>query len=307
MTPIAITDRNATHATDPAATAVAVPAGASPSPRCAELHAASGPDAVTTPSGFRYPVATSRIADALPTGNAIRRTGETRARLIAQSRDHAMKGVAAARRVGGRAYGEAERRLVPERLRVRLSQESNWKKRAALQVLSVFMVSLSLGLIGLNAVVMFDAPSAQAAPARPVHTVEAMTQLRPVAPPPQGYVAYAMGRYSATLPRPTEQVIAPAANGDANAASSHAEMRRRYEAYRAQFEAQNSASEEDLIAAQQRANEAARIIAMQTPAAAPVAAPLPTMAVPQELDPAAARTPVYDPADVAASAQAGAY
>ena len=282
----------------------------SPGSGHAQMHEAKAPDAGTgiTPPRFRYPVATSRIADALPAGHAARRAADTGARLVAQSRQRAMQGVATARRVGGRVYGEAERRLVPERLRDRLLQERNWKKRAALQVLSVFMVSLSLGLIGLNAVVMFDAPSAQAAPVRPVHAVEAMTPLRPAAAPPQGYVAHAMGRYSATLPRPALQEMAPPAGGmhHDEAAPTHAEMRRRYAEYRAQFEQQNRASEEDLMAAQQRADQAARIIAMQTPAA-PVAAPLPATAVPQHQDPAAAGTPMYDPADIAASAAAGAY
>ena len=314
MTPRAISD----HAAADAAYAD-ISAGTSmhtsPGSGHAQVHEAKAPDAGTgiTPPRFRYPVATSRIADALPAGHAARRAADTGARLVAQSRQRAMQGVAAARRVGGRVYGEAERRLVPGRLRDRLLQERNWKKRAALQVLSVFMVSLSLGLIGLNAVVMFDAPSAQAAPVRPVHAVEAMTPLRPAVAPPQGYVAHAMGRYSATLPRPALQEMAPAAGvADQNgmrhdeAVPTHAEMRRRYAEYRAQFEAQNRASDEDLVAAQQRADQAARTIATQTPAA-PVAAPLPAAAVQQHVDPAAAGTPMYDPADVAASAAAGAY
>lgn len=277
-----------------------------PNPPSAGMGLATHPQASASSgarAGFRYPGATSRVVMA-----GLDRIERRASDAASRSRDCAKRGVESARRIGGTVYGEAERRLVPRRLLELRSLQQDWRKRAALQVASAFMVSLSLGLIALNAVVMVDAPNANAATsAQGAHArADAVQSLHaPPAPPAQGYVAQAMGRHSATLPRPIESALPiPAMETVASTRPTAVELRRQYEEDRARFRAQNSQPEAELAAHAQRADEAARILAahtLPTRNAVPLPPPEPSSTVVMG-DPADVSVQAYDPANVGAAA-----
>lgn len=271
----------------------------------------SQPGAACARAAFRYPNATSRLVlDGL--GQIEERFSHRVNSAASLSRDHARQGLESARRIGGRVYGEAERvygkaerHLVPRRLLELRSSQTDWRKRAALQVLSAFMVSLSLGLIALNAAVIVDAPRAHAASTLPQSTIEAtavQSLHAPPTPPPQGYVAQAMGRYSAMLPRPVvADIPMPEMDDLAPRQPTAAELRRQFALDRARFKAQNSLPEDVLAASAQRADEAARILAAHTPPTRDDASSS-TAGVQMTTDPADVSMNAYDPANVGAAA-----
>ena len=240
-----------------------------------------------------------------------RRAGDVAVRTA----DRAKRGVESACRIGGSVYGQAERHLVPRRLIELRSLERDWRKRAALKVLSAFMVSLSLGLIALNVAVVVDAPKAQAAgyaQGAILHDdiVQSLHALPPT-PPAQGYVAHAMGRHSATLPRPVDadaMMYSASASSLAElapATPTAEELRREYAEYSARFEAMNSQPAAELAARAEQADEAARLLAAHTrPAldAAPLPEPSPepaAMTTTSVSGPADVWTQAHDRADVA--------